>query len=63
MASGLDLDAYLARIGEKAPLAPSLEGLTSLHRAYRDPGHPLEVLDGVFGLAFPPGTRFRHPEL
>jgi N-hydroxyarylamine O-acetyltransferase len=28
----------------------------------RDPEHLLAVLDGVFGLAFPPGTRFRQPE-
>jgi len=28
----------------------------------RDPDHLLEVLDAVFGLAFPPGTRFRQPE-
>jgi N-hydroxyarylamine O-acetyltransferase len=28
----------------------------------RDPEHLLEVLDSVFGLAFPPGTRFRQPE-
>ena len=145
MASELDLDAYLARIGERAPLAPAVDGLASLHRAHcaaipfenldpllgraialdlpalepqlprglrdgqplhqhvpslalppdlvgqrsrpekraflrnrdlvvredgastteavRDPEHLLEVLDGVFGLAFPPGTRFRQPEL
>jgi N-hydroxyarylamine O-acetyltransferase len=28
----------------------------------RDPEHLLEILDGVFGLAFPPGTRFPRPE-
>ena len=146
MASDLDLDAYLARIGERAPLAPGLDALATLHRAHcaaipfenldillarpiadlyaftlephypvdfemanhftstwprspfvlnltaqrswperrailrnrdlvvredgvstatfiRDPDHLLAVLDGVFGLAFPPGTRFRQPEL
>jgi N-hydroxyarylamine O-acetyltransferase len=28
----------------------------------RDPEHLLEVLDGAFGLPFPPGTRFSRPE-
>ena len=28
----------------------------------RDPDHLLEILDSVFGLAFPPGTRFARPE-
>jgi arylamine N-acetyltransferase len=42
MASDLDLDAYLTRIGERAPLAPSLDGLASLHRA-RGAAIPLET--------------------
>jgi N-hydroxyarylamine O-acetyltransferase len=34
MASDLDLEAYLDRIGQRAPLVPSLEGLVALHRAH-----------------------------
>jgi len=30
--------------------------------AIRDPGHLLEVLETHFGLSFPPGTRFSHPD-
>ena len=35
---------------------------TSTTTAIRDPEHLLEVLDTVFGLTFPPGTRFSRPE-
>jgi N-hydroxyarylamine O-acetyltransferase len=38
------------------------EGGTSTTTAIRGPEHLLEVLAGVFGLSFPPGTRFRQPE-
>ena len=48
MASGLDLDAYLTRIGEKATLAPGLEGLVSLHRAHCA-AIPFENLDILLG--------------
>ena len=48
MASDLDLDAYLARIGERAPLAPSLDGLASLHRAHCA-AIPFENLDILLG--------------
>jgi N-hydroxyarylamine O-acetyltransferase len=48
VASGLDLDAYLTRIGEAAPLAPGLEGLTSLHRAHCTT-IPFENLDILLG--------------
>jgi N-hydroxyarylamine O-acetyltransferase len=34
---------------------------TSTTTTVRDPEHLLEVLASVFGLAFPPGTRFRQP--
>ena len=34
MASDLDLEAYVERIGQEAPLVPSLEGLVALHRAH-----------------------------
>jgi N-hydroxyarylamine O-acetyltransferase len=48
MPSDLDLDAYLARIGARAPLAPSLEGLTVLHRAHCA-AVPFENLDVLLG--------------
>ena len=48
LASDLDLDAYLARIGESAPLAPSLDGLASLHRAHCA-AIPFENLDILLG--------------
>jgi N-hydroxyarylamine O-acetyltransferase len=48
MASDLDLDAYLARIGERAPLAPSLEGLGALHCAHCA-AIPFENLDILLG--------------
>jgi N-hydroxyarylamine O-acetyltransferase len=48
MPSDLDLDAYLARIGARAPLAPSLEGLTALHRAHCA-AVPFENLDILLG--------------
>ena len=35
---------------------------TSTTAPIRDPEHLLEVLDNVFGLTFPPGTRFSRPE-
>ena len=35
-------------------------GLTT--QTVRDPAHLLTVLEDEFGLAFPPGTRFRRPE-
>jgi N-hydroxyarylamine O-acetyltransferase len=50
MASGLDLDAYLTRIGEKAPLAPGLDALASLHRAHCA-AIPFENLDLLLGRA------------
>jgi N-hydroxyarylamine O-acetyltransferase len=48
MASGLELDAYLTRIGERAPLAAGLEGLVSLHRAHCA-AIPFENLDILLG--------------
>jgi N-hydroxyarylamine O-acetyltransferase len=48
MAPGPDLDAYLARIGERPPLAPTLEGLVSLHRAHCA-AIPFENLDILLG--------------
>jgi N-hydroxyarylamine O-acetyltransferase len=48
MPSDLDLDAYLARTGARAPLAPSLEGLTLLHRAHCA-AVPFENLDILLG--------------
>ncbi|HSD67474.1 MAG TPA: arylamine N-acetyltransferase [Vicinamibacteria bacterium] len=48
MAPGLDLDAYLGRIGERRPLAPTLEGLVSLHRAHCA-AIPFENLDILLG--------------
>jgi N-hydroxyarylamine O-acetyltransferase len=48
VASVLDLDAYRTRIGEAAPLAPSLEGLVSLHRAHCA-SFPFENLDILLG--------------
>jgi len=48
MASELDLDAYLTRIGEGNPLAPSLDGLASLHRAHCA-AIPFENLDILLG--------------
>ena len=50
MASELDLDAYLARIGERAPLAPDVDGLASLHRAHCA-AIPFENLDLLLGRA------------
>jgi N-hydroxyarylamine O-acetyltransferase len=50
MASGPDLDAYLSRIGEKAPLAPGRDGLASLHRAHCA-AIPFENLDLLLGRA------------
>ena len=47
-ASGLDLDAYLTRIGGRGSLAPSLEGLVSLHRAHCA-AIPFENLDILLG--------------
>ena len=48
MANDLDLDAYLARIGEKAPLAPGLDALATLHRAHCA-AIPFENLDILLG--------------
>ena len=48
MTSGLDLDAYLTRIGEGAPLAPGLEELVRLHRAH-GAAIPFENLDILLG--------------
>jgi N-hydroxyarylamine O-acetyltransferase len=48
MASDLDLDAYLTRIGAGSQLAPSLEGLISLHRAHCA-AIPFENLDILLG--------------
>ena len=38
------------------------ESGSSTSTTVRDPGHLLEVLASVFGLAFPAGTRFARPE-
>jgi hypothetical protein len=38
------------------------EGKDARTTAIRDPQHLLEVLDRHFGLSFPAGTRFSHPE-
>ena len=48
MAQGLDLDAYLARIGERAPLVADLDGLVALHRAHCA-AIPFENLDILLG--------------
>ena len=48
MASDLDLDAYLSRIGERAPLAPGLDALATLHRAHCA-AIPFENLDILLG--------------
>jgi len=48
MASDLDLDAYLARIGEKSPLAPTSDALLALHRAHCA-AIPFENLDILLG--------------
>ena len=48
MASDLDLDAYLARIGERAPLVAGLDGLAALHRAHCA-AIPFENLDILLG--------------
>ena len=38
------------------------ENGSSTPTTVRDPDHLLEILDSVFGLAFPTGTRFARPE-
>jgi N-hydroxyarylamine O-acetyltransferase len=38
------------------------EGQEARTEGIRDPDHLLEVLDEVFGLPFPPGTRFSRPD-
>lgn len=48
MAGGMDLDGYLERVGARAPLAPGLEGLVSLHRAHCA-AIPFENLDILLG--------------
>jgi len=48
MASGLDLDGYLERIGAPLQLAPGLEGLVALHRAHCG-AIPFENLDILLG--------------
>jgi N-hydroxyarylamine O-acetyltransferase len=48
MAADLDLGAYLARTGGPRPLAPSFEGLVSLHRAHCA-AIPFENLDILLG--------------
>jgi N-hydroxyarylamine O-acetyltransferase len=48
MTNGIDLPAYSARIGERLPLRPSLEGLASLHRAHCA-AIPFENLDILLG--------------
>ncbi len=45
---GMDLDAYLARIGLDRPVAPTLDGLRTLHRAHLR-AIPYENLDVQFG--------------
>jgi N-hydroxyarylamine O-acetyltransferase len=45
---GLDLEAYLARIGCPRPPAPSLEALTALHQAH-EAAIPFENLDILLG--------------
>jgi N-hydroxyarylamine O-acetyltransferase len=46
--AGFDLDAYLARIGVAAPLAPSAEALVALHQAHAAT-IPFENLDILLG--------------
>lgn len=46
--SGLDLDAYLGRIGAARPLAPGRDALVSLHRAHAA-AVPFENLDILLG--------------
>lgn len=48
MSDELDLDAYLERIGARAPLAPSLEALVDLQRAHVG-AIPFENLDILLG--------------
>jgi N-hydroxyarylamine O-acetyltransferase len=48
MASNLDLDAYLARIGERRPLVPGLDALVAVHRAHCA-AIPFENLDILLG--------------
>jgi len=48
MSNGLDLDAYLARVGGPRVLAPDLEGLRALHRAHCA-AIPFENLDILLG--------------
>ena len=50
MASGLELDGYLERIGASLPLAPGLDGLLALHRAHCA-AIPFENLDILLGRA------------
>jgi N-hydroxyarylamine O-acetyltransferase len=45
---GFDVSAYLARIGERAPLTPTLEALVALHRAHCA-AIPFENLDILLG--------------
>ena len=44
----MDLDAYLGRVGERPPLAATIEGLLSLHRAHCT-AIPFENLDILLG--------------
>jgi N-hydroxyarylamine O-acetyltransferase len=48
MPTGLDLDAYLARVGGTPPLAAGREGLAALHRAHCA-AIPFENLDILLG--------------
>jgi N-hydroxyarylamine O-acetyltransferase len=48
VAGDLDLDAYLARVGARRPLAPTREGLVALHRAHCA-AVPFENLDILLG--------------
>ena len=48
MTKGIDLAAYLTRIGENTPLGPRLEGLVALHRAHCA-AIPFENLDILLG--------------